>query len=133
MIDIDDSARDYFSKLIAQQGVAGLGIRLLAVKPGTPAGDCRLEFCETAEARESILKEHMARFAGLEKDRQAVLVYGGFHRSGIQKILKELDISYVVLSPKITQISGKHETLYRQLMQQGLILLRQILDLDILI
>ncbi len=52
MIDIDDSARDYFSKLIAQQGVAGLGIRLLAVKPGTPAGDCRLEFCETAEARD---------------------------------------------------------------------------------
>lgn len=52
MIEIGDSARDYFTKLIAQQGVAGLGIRLTAVKPGTPAGDCRLEFCETSEARD---------------------------------------------------------------------------------
>lgn len=51
MIDLADSARDYFSKLIAQQGVADLGIRLLAVKPGTPAGDCRLEFCEAADVR----------------------------------------------------------------------------------
>lgn len=52
MIELGDSARDYFSKLLAQQGVAGLGIRLVAVKPGTPAGDCRLEFCETEDVRE---------------------------------------------------------------------------------
>ena len=52
MIEISDSARDYFTKLIAQQGVAGLGIRLTAVKPGTPAGDCRLEFCDAVEARD---------------------------------------------------------------------------------
>lgn len=51
MIELADSARDYFSKLIAQQGVPELGIRLLAVKPGTPAGDCRLEFCEAGEVR----------------------------------------------------------------------------------
>lgn len=51
MIDISDSARDYFAKLLAQQSVPGLGIRLLAVKPGTPAGDCRLEFCESDEVR----------------------------------------------------------------------------------
>jgi Fe/S biogenesis protein NfuA len=51
MIDISDSARDYFSKLLAQQSVPSLGIRLLAIKPGTPAGDCRLEFCEAAEVR----------------------------------------------------------------------------------
>lgn len=52
MIELGDSARDYFSKLLAQQGVAGLGIRLVAVKPGTPAGDCRLEFCEVEDVRE---------------------------------------------------------------------------------
>lgn len=52
MIELGDSARDYFSKLLAQQGVAGLGIRLVAVKPGTPAGDCRLEFCEQEDVRE---------------------------------------------------------------------------------
>lgn len=49
MIELADSARDYFSKLIAQQGVPDLGIRLRAIKPGTPSGDCRLEFCEPAE------------------------------------------------------------------------------------
>ena len=36
MIELGDSAREYFSKLIAQQGVPDLGIRLLAIKPGTP-------------------------------------------------------------------------------------------------
>jgi Fe/S biogenesis protein NfuA len=51
MIEIADNARDYFTKLIAQQGVANLGIRLVAVKPGTPSGDCRLEFCDATEAR----------------------------------------------------------------------------------
>ncbi len=51
MIDISDDARDYFGKLIAQQGVEGLGVRLQAIKPGTPAGDCRLEFCEPSEVR----------------------------------------------------------------------------------
>lgn len=52
MIEIGDSARDYFSKLIAQQQAPGLGIRLTAVHPGTAQGDCRLEFCEAAEVRE---------------------------------------------------------------------------------
>lgn len=51
MIELGDSARDYFGKLLAQQGVAGLGIRLVAVNPGTPAGDCRLEFCEQEDVR----------------------------------------------------------------------------------
>lgn len=51
MIDISDSARDYFAKLLAQQSVPGLGVRLRAVKPGTPQGDCRLEFCEAEDIR----------------------------------------------------------------------------------
>ncbi len=46
MIEIDQPARAYFQKIIDQQGVVGLGIRLTAVNPGTPKGDCRLEFCE---------------------------------------------------------------------------------------
>ena len=51
MIDISDDARDYFGKLIAQQGVDGMGVRLQAINPGTPTGDCRLEFCEPSEVR----------------------------------------------------------------------------------
>ncbi len=51
MIDLTESAREHFSRLIEQQQVDGLGIRLRAVSPGTPRGDCQLEFCEPHELR----------------------------------------------------------------------------------
>jgi len=55
MIEIDPAARVYFQKIIDQQGVDGLGIRLTAMHPGTPKGDCRLEFCEPQEVADDDL------------------------------------------------------------------------------
>ena len=49
MITLSESAQEHFSKLVEQQGIADLGIRLRAVNPGTPKGDCHLEFCEPAD------------------------------------------------------------------------------------
>jgi Fe/S biogenesis protein NfuA len=49
MITLSDTAQEHFSKLVAQQGIDGLGIRLVAVNAGTPKGDCQLEFCEPAD------------------------------------------------------------------------------------
>ena len=49
MITLSDTAQEHFSKLVAQQGIDGLGIRLRAVNPGTPKGDCHLEFCEPGD------------------------------------------------------------------------------------
>ena len=49
MIDLSDSAREHFHKLIAQQNIERLGIRLRAVDAGTPRGDCQLEFCEPSD------------------------------------------------------------------------------------
>lgn len=50
MINISDSARQHFLKLIAGQGGGeGLGIRLRARHPGSPAADCELEFCDLSE------------------------------------------------------------------------------------
>ena len=49
MITLSDTAQEHFAKLVAQQGIDGLGIRLRAVEPGTPKGDCHLEFCEPAD------------------------------------------------------------------------------------
>jgi Fe/S biogenesis protein NfuA len=49
MITLSETAQDHFSKLVAQQGIDGLGIRLTAVHAGTPKGDCQLEFCEPAD------------------------------------------------------------------------------------
>jgi Fe/S biogenesis protein NfuA len=49
MITLSDTAQEHFSKLVAQQGIDGLGIRLVAVNAGTPKGDCQLEFCEPTD------------------------------------------------------------------------------------
>lgn len=49
MIQISESARAHFRKLIAAQGGEGLGIRMRARNPGSPAADCELEFCEAGE------------------------------------------------------------------------------------
>lgn len=52
MIELADSARHYFARLLAQQDVTGMAIRLRAIDPGTPAGDCQLTFCEPGEIAE---------------------------------------------------------------------------------
>ena len=49
MIQITDAAQAHFRKLIAQQGIDGLGIRMRAVHAGTPKADCQLEFCEPVD------------------------------------------------------------------------------------
>lgn len=49
MIQISESAQAHFRKLIAAQGGEGLGIRMRARNPGSPAADCELEFCEAGE------------------------------------------------------------------------------------
>jgi Fe/S biogenesis protein NfuA len=51
MIELTESAREHFRKLIADQNIDGLGIRVRAVAPGTPKGDCQLEFCEPSDLR----------------------------------------------------------------------------------
>ncbi|MFA7320229.1 MAG: NfuA family Fe-S biogenesis protein [Dokdonella sp.] len=51
MIEISESAADYFRGLIAAQDLPGLGIRLRAIAAGTPQGDCQLEFCEPRDLR----------------------------------------------------------------------------------
>ncbi|MGA9343185.1 MAG: NfuA family Fe-S biogenesis protein [Rhodanobacteraceae bacterium] len=51
MIKLSEQASEHFSRLIAQQGIDGLGIRLRAVNGGTPSGDCQMEFCEPADLK----------------------------------------------------------------------------------
>lgn len=49
MIQISTSAQQYFARLIEQQGGDVAGIRLSAVRAGTPSADARLEFCESVD------------------------------------------------------------------------------------
>lgn len=45
MIDISPSALDYFRRLVTQQDEEGVGVRLSAMRAGTPSADAKLEFC----------------------------------------------------------------------------------------
>ncbi len=49
MIDISERAQKHFSRLLTQQGIEGLSIRVRVTAPGTPAANCELEFCEPAD------------------------------------------------------------------------------------
>ncbi|MDR2013694.1 MAG: NfuA family Fe-S biogenesis protein [Rhodanobacter sp.] len=49
MIALSASAQDHFRKLITQENLPGLGIRIAAVEGGTPRGDCQLELAEPAD------------------------------------------------------------------------------------
>jgi Fe/S biogenesis protein NfuA len=47
MIDISERAQQHFLRLLSQQDIEDLGIRLRVTAPGTPAANCELEFCES--------------------------------------------------------------------------------------
>jgi len=49
MLSISESAQAHFLRLLEQQGIDGLGIRIKAVHPGSPKADCQLEFCEPTD------------------------------------------------------------------------------------
>jgi len=44
MIEISDSAQQYFKQLISQQDEDGLGLRISVNHPGTPGASCDLQF-----------------------------------------------------------------------------------------
>lgn len=46
MIEITQSAQTYFHKLLQSQDGDAIGIRLHALKAGTPSADARLSFCD---------------------------------------------------------------------------------------
>jgi Fe/S biogenesis protein NfuA len=49
MIDISERAQQHFLRLLSQQGIDGLSIRMRVTAPGTPAANCELEFCEQVD------------------------------------------------------------------------------------
>lgn len=49
MIQISESAQQYFHRLLQSQGSDAIGIRLAALHAGTPRADARLEFCDAAD------------------------------------------------------------------------------------
>jgi len=50
MIEITQTAQDYFRKLIDQQDEDGLGLRISVNHAGTPGAGCDLQFCPQGES-----------------------------------------------------------------------------------
>jgi Fe/S biogenesis protein NfuA len=49
MLTISETAQNHFRRLIEQQEMEGLGVRMQVVHAGTPKADCKLEFCEAQD------------------------------------------------------------------------------------
>ncbi len=49
MIQISESAQQYFHRLLQSQGGDAVGIRLAAAHAGTPRADAKLEFCDASD------------------------------------------------------------------------------------
>lgn len=63
MINIHESAQQYFKHLIEQQDATGLGLHISVSQPGTPGAACELSFCMPDEIS---LGDNRIEFPGFE-------------------------------------------------------------------
>jgi len=80
-----------------------------------------LKFYELAEARDEAIRDALVSWSRDKgpDERSAVLVFGGFHRENIKKILQNEGWSYAVISPNLGAADESHARLYRNLMASG--------------
>lgn len=78
-----------------------------------------VRFYEIAEERDRSIEKHIDEFLAIPDEQSAVLVFGGFHRENIKKILRSKKMSYTILSPRLESVSEKHREYYRRLMAVG--------------
>jgi len=64
------------------------------------------KFYKLAEERDGILVDNTMDMMRKKKANIAVLVSGGFHTQGITTLLKEKDVSYVVITPKVESLQA---------------------------
>ena len=60
-------------------------------------------FYQVAQKREAAFVENALKEMEKESVKTAVLATGGFHTPGLTHFLREKGISYVVISPRITE------------------------------
>jgi hypothetical protein len=66
------------------------------------------KFYQLAEERDNILVSNTIDKMKQERANIAVLVSGGFHTDGITKLLKEKELSYVVVTPKVNKLDDNN-------------------------
>ncbi|HPW77309.1 MAG TPA: hypothetical protein PLK73_05155, partial [Candidatus Omnitrophota bacterium] len=74
-------------------------------------------FYDAARRREEVFYEKIDETMRERRISKAVLVTGGFHTDGITELLREHEISYGILTPRLSEKSDEH--LYRSLMLQN--------------
>ncbi len=62
MIEITESAQEYFGKLIEQQDMDDIGLHLTVLKPGTPLASCDLQFHVAGQSGEKELEFNYDQF-----------------------------------------------------------------------
>ena len=62
MIEITQSAQDYFGRLIEQQEMDDVGLHLTVIKPGTPLASCDLQFHVPGQSGEKELEFNYDQF-----------------------------------------------------------------------
>ena len=86
-----------------------------------------IKFYEIAQERDHSISEMLNQYSvgNIKKEELtskydvSVLVFGGFHKESIKRILEAQGISYLVVSPRITKPSPRHEQFYKRLMTDG--------------
>lgn len=79
--------------------------------------DAAYGFYEAARKREDVFYEKIASVMQKDSLNKAVVITGGFHTDGITELLREHEISYGVLTPRLSENSD--ENLYRNMMMQS--------------
>ena len=72
------------------------------------------KFYNLAVERDLALVKNTVSKMKRERARVAALVSGGFHTDGITRFLKENELSYVVITPKVNNLQG--DNLYRSVL-----------------
>ncbi|MDD5671035.1 MAG: CPBP family glutamic-type intramembrane protease, partial [Candidatus Omnitrophica bacterium] len=78
-----------------------------------------VRFYDTAEERELAIEKALQVFKENPEEKIAVLIFGGFHKDPIKRILQTQGFAYQIVSPKIGTVSERHQAYYRKLMTLG--------------
>ena len=75
-----------------------------------------IQFYETAHLRDGVVKDRIDQFLKTPGVSSAALVFGGFHSPSLTQVLREKNVSYWVISPRIQGKNDPHGKSYRSLM-----------------
>jgi|GEM_PF-4190514 len=74
-----------------------------------------LDFYRYAVARDEVLQKNLEALMKREKEEAAIVILGGFHRSGFEKRLREKGISFCTITPRMNGLAGAEN--YEPVMQ----------------